>query len=232
VASWQQKIAFIQGSCNLPQACALGAPFPFQGPNEWSFEMRNYLLAAAAAAVTLTAAPAFAQGAVGPNTGLRLEGVVGWDRAQVPGQRSDGVTYGAGVGYDVRAGGALVGAEVEVTDSNVDECSRGVTVANDTFCSRFGRDLYVGARAGAAVGPNSVVYAKAGYTNARFATDYTPAIGGPAIATRENLDGFRLGGGAEFGIGPNSYVKTEYRYSNYEQGVDRHQVVAGFGFRF
>jgi len=27
-------------------------------------------------------------------------------------------------------------------------------------------------------------------------------------------------------------VKTEYRYSNYQDGVDRNQVIAGFGFRF
>ncbi|MFN3943681.1 MAG: outer membrane protein [Allosphingosinicella sp.] len=194
--------------------------------------MRNYLLAAAAAAATMTAAPAFAQGVVGPNTGLRLEGIVGYDRARVPDQRSEGVTYGAAVGYDVQAGGAVIGAEAEVTDSNTDECTRGVRVANDTFCSRFGRDLYVGGRVGAAVGPNSVIYGKAGYTNARLSTDYSTGVIGAGTTATENLDGIRVGGGAEFGIGPNSYVKTEYRYSNYEQGVDRHQVVAGFGFRF
>ena len=33
-------------------------------------------------------------------------------------------------------------------------------------------------------------------------------------------------------LGPNSFAKTEYRYSNYEQGFEKHQVVAGFGFRF
>ena len=47
-------------------------------------------------------------------------------------------------------------------------------------------------------------------------------------------------------LGPNSFAKTEYRYSNYNNlqhnmegtdfqrniDLDRHQVVAGIGFRF
>ena len=49
---------------------------------------------------------------------------------------------------------------------------------------------------------------------------------------RDNLDGVRVGAGAQFGIGANSYIRTEYRYSNYQDGFDRHQVVGGFGFRF
>ena len=47
-----------------------------------------------------------------------------------------------------------------------------------------------------------------------------------------NADGVRVGAGAEYAIGPNSYVKAEYRYSNYEGGFERHQALAGFGFRF
>ena len=41
-----------------------------------------------------------------------------------------------------------------------------------------------------------------------------------------------LGVGAQIGLGSNAYLKTEYRYSNYQDGVDRHQVVGGLGFRF
>ena len=33
-------------------------------------------------------------------------------------------------------------------------------------------------------------------------------------------------------LGPNTFVKAEYRYSNYEQGFDEHQGVVGLGFRF
>jgi outer membrane immunogenic protein len=96
----------------------------------------------------------------------------------------------------------------------------------------MGRDIYVGARVGTTVGANTLLYAKAGYTNARVRTTYD----GPGTAldfdVGENLDGFRVGAGAEFALGPNSFLKTEYRYSNYEQDFAKHQVVAGFGFRF
>jgi outer membrane immunogenic protein len=192
--------------------------------------MRKIILTALLAGVVAT--PAFAQTA--PNTGLRLEGVVGYDRAGVPGGKSDGVTYGVGVGYDMRVGGAIVGIEGELTDSTVDECTSDFLQVGDQVCAELGRDLYVGARVGAPIGRSSLVYAKAGYTNARAGVTYEDGTAGTALdfATRENLDGFRLGAGAEFGIGPNSYLKTEYRYSNYEQDFDRHQVVAGFGFRF
>ena len=67
---------------------------------------------------------------------------------------------------------------------------------------------------------------------------------------RENfqLEGWRVGAGVQKDIGSNTYAKLEYRYSNYhdadfqfangtttnqfEVDTDRHQVVAGVGFRF
>lgn len=191
--------------------------------------MRNQLAAAILAGALVS--PAAAQ-TVDPLTGLRVEGLVGYDRADVPGDDSDGVAYGVAAGYDVRMGGAIAGIEAELSESTVDECTDDVFQAGDTLCASAGRDIYVGGRIGAAVGENSLVYGKAGYTNARLNTDYSTGIVGEEVLTSENLDGVRVGAGAEFGIGPNSYVKTEYRYSNYEQDFERHQVVAGFGFRF
>src|SRR3546814_13386753 len=62
-----------------------------------------------------------------------------------------------------------------------------------------------------------------------------------------NADGFRVGAGVEQLFGPTAYGKLEYRYSNYSNlehnregttdlsrniDLDRHQVVAGVGFRF
>ena len=49
---------------------------------------------------------------------------------------------------------------------------------------------------------------------------------------RTNLDGIRAGAGAQIGLGSRAYLRTEYRYSNYQDGVDRHQVVGGLGLRF
>ena len=193
--------------------------------------MRNYVLAALLAGVA--ASPAMAQ-ETAPFSGLRVEGVVGYDTTDVEDEGSDGVTYGAQVGYDVQSGGGVFGVEGEVTDSTIDECVSDVDLTGDQLCVEAGRDLYVGGRAGAAVSPNVLLYAKAGYTNARVRTDYEDGTAGTALDFDEgrNLDGARVGAGAELALGPNSYVKTEYRYSNYEDGFDRHQVVAGFGFRF
>ena len=193
--------------------------------------MRKYVFAMAFA--TAAATPALAQDAT-PFSGLRAEGLVGYDTTDVEGESSDGITYGAQVGYDVQTRGAVFGAEGEIADSTVDECVQDVDVTGDELCASAGRDLYLGGRAGAVVSPNVLVYGKAGYSNARVNLDYEDGTAGDTLDFEEgeNLDGVRVGGGVEVALGPNSYAKTEYRYSNYEQGFDRHQVVAGFGFRF
>ena len=195
--------------------------------------MRKYLLAAVAA--TAFATPALAQTTGNaPGTGLRIEGIVGYDNARVPGVDSSGVTYGARVGYDFNAGGLVLGIDGEVSDSSVEECENGFDTANDEICAEFGRDLYVGGRIGAPVGSNTLLYASAGYTNARVNLDYEDGTNGTLNDFRltDDLDGVRVGAGAEFGIGSNAFVRAEYRYSNYEQDIERHQVVGGFGFRF
>ena len=195
--------------------------------------MRNYLLAVLLAGTSALSGPALAQDAE-PFDGARVEGVVGYDTTDVEDEGSNGITYGAGVGYDVQSGGAVFGVEAEASESTIDECVADVDLAGDELCAEAGRDLYAGGRIGAAVSPNVLVYAKGGYSNARLRVDYEDGTAGTALdfSDGRNLDGVRVGGGLEVAVGPNSYAKTEYRYSNYEDGFDRHQVVAGFGFRF
>jgi len=215
-----------------------------------------FLLAAASAATI--AVPAAAQDGETNFTGLRVEGLVGYDSAR-PGsdddidnaddldQSIDDVTYGVGVGYDMNLGGVVVGVEGEwmQSEAKTDFDTFGFTefgVANIDA----GRDLYAGIRVGVPVGSNALVYAKGGYTNAKFnvlATDNTTDT-----ETDLDLDGWRAGAGVEFGITDNIYIKGEYRYSNYQRGsveapsgmdsdrfdvdVDRHQGVVGVGVRF
>lgn len=187
------------------------------------------LLLLAGAAAT----PAFAQ-ETRPFEGPRVEGIVGWDRVQVDGGGEDGAVYGGGIGYDLQRGRAVFGIEGEVTGSSAESCINNFDIAGDRLCVDAGRDLYVGARAGIAAAPNLLLYAKAGYTNGRVRLDYedgTPATAAD-FSIGENLDGIRVGAGAEYLVTRNAYVKAEYRYSNYEQGFSRNQVVAGVGFRF
>ena len=63
-----------------------------------------------------------------------------------------------------------------------------------------------------------------------------------------DLDGWRIGAGAEYAMNDKMFLKLEYRYSNYSRGevdfedgadsdrfdvdLDRHQVMAGVGVRF
>jgi outer membrane immunogenic protein len=194
--------------------------------------MRKFAFAAALLAGTI-ATPALAQD--NPNLGgFHVDGIVGWDRSSIQDEHANGVTYGVGAGYDFRSGNAIFGVEAEASDSSADRSVTGAVIAGDSLRVRAGRDLYIGGRAGFGIGGNSLIYAKAGYTNARFRADYDDGT----VATvndftqRTNLDGVRAGVGAQIGVGSNAYLRTEYRYSNYQDGVDRHQVVGGFGVRF
>lgn len=193
--------------------------------------MRIYLLAALMAGSLAT--PALAQDRA-PFTGPRVEGIVGWDRTQAEGAgHEDGVAYGAGVGYDIQMGGAVVGIEGEVSDANTDRCVGDFDVTGDKLCFKAKRDLYAGGRVGSVIGANTLLYAKAGYTNARYSLDYDDGGTGTSnFSDSSNLDGLRVGAGLEHSLGSNAYLKAEYRYSNYEKGFERHQVVGGFGVRF
>jgi outer membrane immunogenic protein len=194
------------------------------------FTNRIFLAAAAMVATgtifSATATPAQAQG-------FRIEAHGGWDRASTDGVRGSGVTYGVGAGYDAMLGrGLFAGIEGNADFSTVKECVANALVAGDELCSRAGRDLSGAVRLGAEVAPGSRLYALAGYTNARFRIDYTLPAGGAATRESGNLDGVRLGAGFEQVLGQGVYSKVEYRYSNYEGGTDRHQVIAGVGIRF
>lgn len=194
--------------------------------------MRKFAIAATLLAATI-ATPAMAQDTSNLG-GFRIEGLVGYDRPSIEDENADGIAYGVGVGYDFQAGNAVFGIEAEAMDSSADERIAGAVLAGDELRVRAGRDLYIGGRVGFGIGGNSLIYAKAGYTNARVRIDYEDGTVGTVsdFTQRGNLDGIRAGAGAQIGLSANTYLRTEYRYSNYEGGVDRHQAVGGIGFRF
>lgn len=187
--------------------------------------MNKFVALAAVASAALAATPALAAAPTGP----RVEGIVGYDAVRVDlsdagidGKfKDEGVLYGVGVGYDFGlSNGVSLGADLEATDSNTKESNIAGTL-------KTGRDLYAGGRVSFPLGADgSNVYLKGGYTNARFkASDGT-------ISASENLDGYRLGAGAQFAVSGKAYVGGEYRYSNYEQDVERHQLALTVGTRF
>ncbi|HEY0622015.1 porin family protein [Sphingomonas sp.] len=175
-------------------------------------------IALALVALTAAATPAFAQDEAAPFTGGHITAIVGYDSLDLNTSgldNPDGLAYGAALGYDLQRGNVLFGIEGEITGSTAKIESGNTTVA------RAGRDLYAGGRLGYVFG-QTAVYGKVGYTNARVET----SVGD------ENGDGIRFGGGVEHKFTDKLFLKGEYRYSNYEGDVERHQIVAGLGVRF
>ncbi|HXH15024.1 MAG TPA: outer membrane beta-barrel protein [Sphingomonas sp.] len=214
------------------------------------------LIAVSLLATTAVAAPALAQ--TNPTfTGPRVEATLGYDHTGAGSsvsnnngrddQKIDGLLYGGGIGYDIATSSNIVlGAEAELTGSTAKSDRNDYTSDFGYGRVKQGRDIYVGARAGYVVAPATMLYVKGGYTNSKL-----EVLAGSTSQTNDNsfkLNGWRVGAGAEHAVGPNSYAKLEYRYSNYERGnidyaaggtsqrfdvdTDRHQVVASYGFRF
>ena len=166
------------------------------------------------------AAPAIAQSAPAGDsfTGFRLEAHAGYDRVGTGGLvgHPDGITYGLGAGYDMAIGSNLIaGVEVNGDFSNTDADYFGYTL-------KAKRDLDASVRIGTKVGTRALLYLKVGYANARFT----------AAGFGSNNDGVRGAVGAEYAFSNRVYVKGEYRYTNYEAGLSRNQVLAGVGMRF
>jgi len=217
--------------------------------------MRKILVALVATSAFAT--PVLAQSANPTFTGPRVEATLGYDHTGAGSsvsnnngrddQKIDGLLYGGGIGYDIATSSNVVlGAEAELTGSTAKSDRNDYTSDFGFGRVKQGRDIYVGARAGYIVAPTTMLYVKGGYTNAKL--NVLAGSTSQTTDTKFNLDGWRLGAGAEHAMGPNSYAKLEYRYSKYERSnidyatggtsgrfdvdTDRHQVVASYGFRF
>ena len=186
-------------------------------------------------AATASARPALAQDGPAPApvfSGFRVEGLLGWDHTEILDDDEGAPLYGVGAGYDYQTGRAVLGLEAEASDSSNNGCLGDIIAAGDRLCNGTGRDLYIGARAGIIVGPDVLLYGKIGYVNTRFTTEYDPGAGGAVTSTHFNLDGLRVGGGAEFAISRNLFIRAEGRYTEYHDGGNRGALLGAFGFRF
>ncbi len=227
---------------------------------------KNIILILASASVAAIAVPAAAQDN-SPFTGPRIEGTVGYDISKAGSdvdndlndeddQSIDGLIYGVAAGYDFAVGDRVtLGLEAELTDSSASTEVNDGDLEDLGFGANLetGRDIYLGARVGYVANNNLLLYAKGGYTNARY--DLLADDGTTEIETDLDLDGWRAGAGVEYALSNNLFVRTEYRYSNYSEGefdfedndffnddtgesgrfdadLDRHQVMVGVGVRF
>ena len=214
--------------------------------------MRKLIVAALVAPVLAT--PAVAQ----DFSGARVEGRIGYDRVGLGASVTDGVdelsaddsrdglAYGAEVGFDVQAGpsfivGAYVGGDLTTTKY----CTEWY--GEDEACLKAGRNFTVGARIGVPVSAGALLYAKGGYSNGQLKLtyeDFEDIL--EDFEVSEERGGWHVGAGAEIALptADGTYVKLEYVYTNYNSleveaedvsatlDGDRHQALAGFGFRF
>lgn len=209
--------------------------------------MTKLALALAAAAVTtvtvtaITATPAAAQDRA-PFTGPRVEATVGYDNLHSKGlprqiDTVDGLRIGGAVGYDLALAPRVVaGVEAGIGFSVADATRATIvgTTGTDTFRLSNGRDIDVSLRLGYVVAPKTLLYVKAGWANSEARVRLNRQVGTTVTSTRESGvdDGVRLGAGVEQMLGDHAYAKAEYRYTTYGEGVNRHQALVGFGYRF
>jgi outer membrane immunogenic protein len=180
--------------------------------------MKTALVAAAALGMTSVAQ---AQDFTGPRAEVR----VGFDSLDLNVQKGvnvDGATYGVAVGYDVAlAPRVIVGMDAAIDGSSADDTLAGALKVEAR------RDIEIGARIGYVLTPSVMVYGRGAYSNARVGID----LGNRDLGSQIN-EGWRVGGGAEFALSRNLYAKGEYRYTNYNQNIERHQGLVGLGVRF
>lgn len=199
--------------------------------------MSRFVLALVAAAAIAGPAMADEKNFNGPFVGAQI----GWQQdrqsltdSSVPPittrAKGDGFAYGSQLGWDFNLGHAVLGLEGSVT---------GRTGSNHfpTFDLDVGRTFNLTARAGWLVTPDGLLYARGGYSNARFAIN-NPA--GPA----ETRDGYTLGVGYEKMLMKNVSARVEYNYSDYGNDTlvgtggpstlnyHRHAIMTGLNLRF
>ena len=219
----------------------------------------NKKLIALALGSSFIATPVMAQDIDDTFTGPRAGLLVGYDIAKAGSsidddanqdndQSIDGLLYGADIGFDFDLGGLVAGVEASYTDSSAKtEFDNGDFEGFGIGSVRANRDIFIGARVGGKLNPTTLLYAKGGYTNAKF--DVTSFDGTTEFRQDIDTDGFRIGAGLEKAISQRAYVKLEYDYSNYSEAeidfegdlpdsdrfdvdLDRHQIVVGAGIRF
>lgn len=194
------------------------------------------LAVAAVPALAQDTAPTFNGPYIGVQGGWQQDRLSATATGTTPGSASvkgDGFTYGGQVGYDLRFSGNFVaGAEASVT-------GRTGSTTLGAYSLSAGRTFNATARLGYVVAPSTLVYARGGYSNARFnITDGTFRDSG-------NRDGFTVGGGVEQALTQKVSARLEYDYSGFgsesfaigggttvRAKLRRNAVTAGLNYRF
>jgi outer membrane immunogenic protein len=146
--------------------------------------------------------------------------------------KKQSVTTGIYAGFDKRINEKLVvGAEAGLDFATDDEVQVSDAGTNYSIDPKYSIDLT--ARAGFLVNPQTLVYARGGYTNARVRTTITDPLGTQSASSSQ--DGWLAGAGVERKISDNASARIEYRYSKLSEGDGedkRNRLLAGVSYRF
>ncbi len=155
-------------------------------------------------------------------------------------QNKSGLGYGGQIGYDFRLSPQVVlGAEVDLTGRTGTSQLGG----SSGLELKQGRTIAATARLGYLTTPDSLLYVRGGYANARF------TLRDANTNISENRDGWQIGAGFEQQLMHNVSARIEYAYSRFgndqlpalasDLGVSdarlkysRNAVTAGLNFRF
>jgi len=197
------------------------------------------VVVATAFAAPLVPAAASAAPFDGPYVGAQ----VGWQNEKMRDPKSsfgavplddkvNSVTGGLFAGYDRTVNGSfVVGAEAGLDFASDDQVQGTVAGTNYSFNPKYSIDLT--GRAGYLVNPQTLLYVRGGYTNARVRTTVTNAA--DIQADSDNRDGWLAGAGVERQINSNVSARLEYRYAKLSEGDgkdQRNRVLAGLSYRF
>lgn len=161
------------------------------------------------------------------------------------------IGYGLEAGFDTMIGRSpiLVGVYGGVDLGRTQACT--AIAGEDRACAETDLSLHAGVRAGYVVSPTLMIYAKGGYSRGDLDMSYDADVGEDddvILDSSSNRNGFHLGGGFEMAFSRHLYGKVEYSYTDFGSSneafdqpnilpgfavsLDRHQAVAGIGFRF
>jgi outer membrane immunogenic protein len=192
---------------------------------------------------SLIATPLATAASAAPFDGPFVGAQVGWQSEKMRDVKSsfglvpvddskDAVAGGVFVGYDKTINGRfVVGTEAGldfVSDGELDTAVAGRSYSVDP---KYSIDLT--ARTGYLVTPETLLYVRGGYTNARIRTTISDPAG---VASDSNSrSGWLVGGGVERIVARDVAARLEYRYSKLSEGDGRdytHRVLAGLSYRF
>ena len=192
---------------------------------------------------TSLAAPLARAASAAPFDGPYVGAQVGWQSEKMRDVKSsfgavpvddttNSVTGGIFAGYDKTLNGRfVVGAEAGLDFATDDETQKTVSGTDYNVDPKYSFDLT--ARAGYLANPQTLLYIRGGYTNARVQTTITNAAG--IQSASDNQDGWLAGAGVERQVAQNVSARLEYRYSKFSEGDgndQRHRVLAGLSYRF